>query len=451
MTLKSSGIVNISFGILFTFLSALLIILSCQTHYGEKPFLASMVDFAPQTPYDLQPANGTINIVPDYVRLSWKCKDWNREEMTFDIYLGKSPDSLNFICPVFNDGGRTGDYQEVYGIRNLEHATNYYWKIIARDLRNKSTESPLMTFRTSGELRLIGEYRGLSGNRIVLRDNLIFGGFSDGNSWGFGILDISNPAIPLLFGSLATERYFKNLCLKNNYAYMIDSEDDIKIVDITDPANPQLGATIRLPYGNVKDIDSFGDYLYICMDGSVKIFDISNQSQPVFQTSYIFSDHHAISMKIYGDTALISYENYGIRETSLSNPLSPQLIHDMQLAGVFYNFTLSKSIIFLAVDAFGLKIADISGSGEGSLLSEYALYGGGNRYYDLEPRGEYLFLSAAASGLAAFSIADLLNPQLLDETTIEDQDMGDMLVSGEYIYIQNNAGSYGLKIYQFIP
>ena len=69
----------------------------------------------------------------------WTCTDPEGDPLTYNVYFGFE-DSLTCVS--------TGQSETSYDLGVLENSTEYFWKIIARDIFNDTTQGPLWSFIT---------------------------------------------------------------------------------------------------------------------------------------------------------------------------------------------------------------------------------------------------------------------------------------------------------------
>jgi hypothetical protein len=79
---------------------------------------------------------------------------------------------------------------------------------------------------------------------------------------GIVAIDISNPAVPVVVGSLNLFSVCTDIALDGNLAYLSASYDGVKIVDVSDPAHPALVAAVDLP-GYATEIEMDAYYAYV--------------------------------------------------------------------------------------------------------------------------------------------------------------------------------------------
>jgi uncharacterized protein (TIGR02145 family) len=93
----------------------------------------------PSIPSNLVPGNGAVT-TPAAI-LSWSCTDPENNPLTYDLYLGGNP-------PPLYKSNLTENYYSIYGFADV--AIHRYWKIVAHDNHNNSTESPINDFWSPG-------------------------------------------------------------------------------------------------------------------------------------------------------------------------------------------------------------------------------------------------------------------------------------------------------------
>ncbi|WP_334103375.1 hypothetical protein [Mesotoga prima] len=113
-------------------------------------FIVFARNYGKKWPYDPPPS--PLNVFPNHessnleidVMLEWKCKNYEEEEIVYDIYFG-SELPLELLA---------GDYTDsVFLLENLENSTTYYWKIVVKDSGGNVTEGDLWSFSTK-EMKL---------------------------------------------------------------------------------------------------------------------------------------------------------------------------------------------------------------------------------------------------------------------------------------------------------
>ncbi|MGF3553941.1 MAG: FG-GAP-like repeat-containing protein [Thermoplasmatota archaeon] len=100
---------------------------------------------APYTPKDPYPENDSTNIGID-VELKWNGGDKDQSDtVTYDIYFGTNPDPPHVTTIGPYPASQT---QITWDPGTLDYKTTYYWKIIALDNNEASSEGPIWMFTT---------------------------------------------------------------------------------------------------------------------------------------------------------------------------------------------------------------------------------------------------------------------------------------------------------------
>jgi hypothetical protein len=146
------------------------------------------------------------------------------------------------------------------------------------------------------------------------------------------VVDISNPASPQLVGQSALlPDVFSHIYVSGGYVYLALGEHGLQIFDVNTPANPVLiGAydTPRVPL----DLFVSGNYAYIpdgewdescgyCYQAEVLIVNVNDPANPFL--AGIFDAETPESLFVVGELAYIADTSVGLRVLDVSNPNSP--------------------------------------------------------------------------------------------------------------------------------
>ena len=146
----------------------------------------------------------------------------------------------------------------------------------------------------------------------------------------------------------------------------------MQIIDVSDPLNPVVDATLDTPYGNLEDIAVSGDHAYIAAYPAVIIVDVSNPQEPVVVGSIpvpgvavgveVFDHYLCIGARvIYGDDPAVA----GLYIADISVPGSPVIVGFVHTdeAGPG-DFAITGSHAFLVTPWYGgsstLHVIDLS-------------------------------------------------------------------------------------------
>ncbi|MCK4614163.1 MAG: PKD domain-containing protein, partial [Thermoplasmata archaeon] len=91
---------------------------------------------------------------------------------------------------------------------------------------------------------------------------------------------------PEKVGSLALPDIASEIFIKDNYAYIANSESGLSIVDISRPANLTIAGSAHIPDGECKGVFVSGNYAYLAAgEKGLQVVNISNPSNPYVDSS----------------------------------------------------------------------------------------------------------------------------------------------------------------------
>jgi uncharacterized protein (TIGR02145 family) len=101
----------------------------------------------PEPPSSPNPEDGTVNQSIN-VDFSWTCTDPEGDPLTYDIYFGTEATPQQVA---------TAQTETTFNPGTLESYTEYFWKIVAHDDHENTTEGDVWSFTTEEELFLCGD------------------------------------------------------------------------------------------------------------------------------------------------------------------------------------------------------------------------------------------------------------------------------------------------------
>ncbi len=98
---------------------------------------------------------------------------------------------------------------------------------------------------------------------------------------GLVMIDVSDPANPVVVGSFDTPDYAWGVMADSDYAYVADDDDGLRIISVADPSNPAKVGSLDTPYYAV-DVDVDAGYAYVADEASgIRIVQVTDPSNPV--------------------------------------------------------------------------------------------------------------------------------------------------------------------------
>ncbi len=193
----------------------------------------------------------------------------------------------------------------------------------------------------------------------VVRDDYAYVGIGH----HLAVLDIRDPARPALVGQApALPRPVENIALYDRYAYILDSQVGLRIVDVGDPVAPREVGLVRIGRGMNKRVATAGHYAYVADFDKLYTLDLQDPLQPV-QVSVltalfvpgdlVVADGYAYVLGSINIRAfrLPSSQTGGIRQAGF---------YDHDFFSVFLDARAADGHLFLADESDGLIVLDLS-------------------------------------------------------------------------------------------
>ena len=188
---------------------------------------------------------------------------------------------------------------------------------------------------------------------------------------GLSILDVSNPAAPVLKGSFLTSRVAAGICVAGLYAYIVDgnyatSAGTLSVIDVSDPSRPILSGSVEIGFLGVSVAVS-GNLAYVvyrALDLStsgIKIYDVSDPAHPTLKGELAI-DQAGPAIAVEGTYACLPSGNGVFLDiVSVAEPSAPAIIGTYRGNAHFQIsiFALKGKLAFITLGG-EIRIVDIS-------------------------------------------------------------------------------------------
>ena len=273
------------------------------------------------------------------------------------------------------------------------------------------------------------------------------------------ITDVRQPESPIVVGryELAVNDTLHNFQVKNNIAYMLIEKPypgvinwTIKLLNITEPANPVLLGSSALENTTRFSMYSWyisihNNYTYVSTDFELIIFDCSNPTSPVK-----VANHTSSGGETHITNDLLYLVSAGVKIFDLADPVNPVFLgevnstkHTSECSGVHGSYVIN------VFEWFGIQVYNCTDPSQPTICWDYDFpewdFQPGGNIHDMEIVGDRLF-----AGGRKLYVFDLSNPQNLvriARKNIGDRDIRRITVSGDYIYLTIH---YNLRIYSYV-
>jgi hypothetical protein len=246
----------------------------------------------------------------------------------------------------------------------------------------------------------------------------------------YDVTDISNPVYVSTYPDI---EYGNKIKLYSNYAYILDSYNHLKILNIIDSNNPQLIATINFG-GSTLDISCEGNLAAIAnsIDG-VLIFDITKKSTPELLVHINISYAYNVILEnnfLYVISSFRSFRIYDL--TDIENPI---LVGSYEIAHVYNSysdFIKDGNFLILMLFSGGFEVIDLSDPSSPTQVYEYIHESFICRDMALDNNRLYLLGVGLPGDILIFDVSDYLNIELIKILAITN-------IEGKVIYIENKV------------
>jgi photosystem II stability/assembly factor-like uncharacterized protein len=231
---------------------------------------------------------------------------------------------------------------------------------------NNHASQPISIASTAySHLELLGMWTGGGSNMVACDEarNLAF--VAHGTL--LEVLDVSDPSDPLKIAELAMSQYtIADIELEGDYAYVANSAGGLRIVNVTDPANPSLVGFNESPY-LARGVVVSGNHAFVTdhFNGGLRVFNISDPANPT-EDSFLEFPGRTRGIARSGDILYLAASvwndggEYGIRVIDISTPTNPTQVNFFPTQGSTGWPEVAGDYLFNPTGGEGLLVLDIS-------------------------------------------------------------------------------------------
>jgi len=241
---------------------------------------------------------------------------------------------------------------------------------------------------------------------IVVEGNLVF---LTGN--GLTAIDIDDPAHPEVLGRAYAGHHSVTAARLDQYAYVVDGSGQVHVVDVTHPETVQAAgsvATAGVPVG----VTLAGQYAYLAevqpgwpQSGWLEIVDLSDPVQPVV-TGGVAMPEWAFEVEVAGDHACVINER-SLQVVDVSDPEHPAIVGSADVGG--RAMAVADDYVFVA-DYPGFRVVDLTEPTDPTPVAGLSTGGGVN---DITVVGRLAYLAEDAVGLQIVDVSAPTTPRII--------------------------------------
>jgi hypothetical protein len=252
---------------------------------------------------------------------------------------------------------------------------------------------------------------------------------------GVETIDISG-VFPRPMGIVDTPGHARDVALRDGFAYVADGEMGLRIIDIRDPANPQIVSGLDTT-GFARRVVLSHNYAFIAdgLDfpdhgGGVQIIDVSDPAAPAFVTSYE-PPQTAIDMRVQGHKLYVAFRSGRIDILDITDPSMPELTGQYSTNATLGALAVRGDIVAIGQSESGLRLLDGSVPVESPIVGEALV--------DLTPFGlavhaGYGYVPDRDAGLRIFDLRDPTAPALVATLPIDNVST-QVAIEGQTLYL----------------
>jgi len=250
---------------------------------------------------------------------------------------------------------------------------------------------------------------------------------------GLALLDISQPALPDVVATLRPDEPVVGFGLSGTDAF-VASLTALQHIDCS-PSPPTLsnegldfGEGVN--YGGERRAFIRNDVAFVAdWFSGIHIYDISEPHQPRLISSF----HTSGSPKgivVRDNYAFVADDDHGLQVIDVSDLRRPQRVAELATAGLAYTPVLDGDLLYLASHRGGFQIIDVHDPTQPRLVGEFDTPG---KAWSIQVAGSVAYVADAESGLLVFDVGDPKAPRQIGAFN-PGGDAEDILLDGDYAY-----------------
>jgi hypothetical protein len=233
---------------------------------------------------------------------------------------------------------------------------------------------------------------------------------------GLQIIDVRDPLIPVLVGSLSTTGVFYDLAVVGDTAYVTETMVEapfatwLRVIDVRNPAAPTLLGSYTVGEFGIGSIDVVDGMAYLAHALGLTMIDVSDPAQPQLVGSYV-NPVGAVDVAVAGGLAVLAAQSMTqLLVVDVSTPASPALLAnygDLAISDLYARVQIVGEIVY-AVGPATMDVIDLAQPAAPVRMGTYAFSGA-----DLQIVGARAFLVARSDGLFVVDISAQPSPLVL--------------------------------------
>ncbi len=137
------------------------------------------------------------------------------------------------------------------------------------------------------------------------------------------------------------------------HAFIADYDFGLQVIDIANPADPQIVGSADTP-GDAHGVATSGGLAYVTDSVGLQVFDITNPADPQIVGS-VDTPGSAFKVTVSGTLAYVADGGSGLQVIDIANPAAPQIVGGVDTpTGSARGVTVSGTIAYVSCGVAGL-------------------------------------------------------------------------------------------------
>ncbi|MCK4414875.1 MAG: T9SS type A sorting domain-containing protein [Candidatus Eisenbacteria sp.] len=264
---------------------------------------------------------------------------------------------------------------------------------------------------------------------------------------GLQIVDVSDPRVPEIVGSIAFISTVNRVFALGGYAF-IGSSSDFLVIDVLDPTAPSEVGSVSFPQ-SMSDVVVVPPYAYSTnWAGGLNIIDISDPNHPEI-VGTVDTPGLARGVAVVWPYAYVADASSGLQVIDVFDPETAAIVGTVDTPDYAVAVAVEGTYAYVADDAAGLQVIDVSIPGSPAIVGNADTPGAAN---GVAVAGDTVFLTAGTEGFFRIDVSDPSDPGIVWNAETAHLANG-IALAGEYAYIINytTAPECGLQIFDVSP
>ncbi|PWB73002.1 MAG: hypothetical protein C3F15_10375 [Holophagae bacterium] len=220
------------------------------------------------------------------------------------------------------------------------------------------------------------------------------------------VLDVSDPELPELLGSVTLPELVKGIAAAGSHVYVANGMSGLRVIDVSNPSAPVEVGVSDVTNEGALDVAVAGNRAYVAYGSlGLRVIDVSVPSLPAV-VGAIDTPDSAREVAVVGSHAYVADGGSGLRVIDVANPAAPIEVGSLDTPGYAYGLAVAGSHAYVA-DRTALRVISIA---DPSAPTETGSLSTPSSSFDVAVSGGLAFVSEQYNGVAVVDVGDPAAP-----------------------------------------